>query len=173
MRTHLIALFAVVMANLSGGAAMAESKSETEAQNKATIEASLDAWKNGKGSPFDLLADDATWTIVGQSVVSKTYGSREAFMREVIRPFNARMRQGLRPTLVRGLHADGDTVVAFFDAAGVARDGKPYTNTYAWFMQLRGGKVVKASAFFDSVTFDEFWRRVTPAEESTPQRAEK
>jgi hypothetical protein len=52
------------------------------------------------------------WTIVGHSVVSKTYPSREAFMRDVIRPFNARMRDGLKPT-VRDIYADGPAVVIF------------------------------------------------------------
>jgi uncharacterized protein len=116
----------------------------------------------GTGSPFDLLADDATWTIVGHSVASRTYGSREAFMSEVIQPFNARMSVGLKPT-IRNIYADGDTVIIFFDASGTARDGKPYANTYAWFFDMRDGKVIKASAFFDSVEFNEFWQRVTPA----------
>jgi uncharacterized protein len=93
---------------------------------------------------------------------SKTYGSREAFLSEVIRPFNARMSAGLKPT-IRNIYADGDTVIIFFDAAGTARDGKPYANTYAWFLDMRDGKVVKASAFFDSVVFNDFWQRVTPA----------
>jgi hypothetical protein len=48
----------------------------TESRNKATVEASFKAWSNGTGSPFDLLADDATWTIVGRSVASKTYQGR-------------------------------------------------------------------------------------------------
>jgi ketosteroid isomerase-like protein len=85
-------------------------------------------------------------------------------MREVIQPFNARMRTGLRPTTVRSIHAADDTVIAFFDANGIARDGKPYSNTYAWFLQMRDGKVVNASAFFDSVAFNELWNRVRPAE---------
>jgi uncharacterized protein len=54
----------------------------------------------------------------------------------------------------------GDTVVVFFDASGTARDGKPYANTYAWFLDLRDGKIVKAFAFFDSVVFNDFWTRV-------------
>jgi uncharacterized protein len=41
--------------------------------------------------PYDLLAENASWTIVGRSAASRTYESREAFMRDVIRPFNARM----------------------------------------------------------------------------------
>src|SRR5919197_374506 len=112
--------------------------------------------------PIDLLTDSAPWTIVGHSVVSKTYDGREAFMRDVIRPFNARMRDPLKP-VIRRVYADGDSVIIFFDAHGTARDGKPYANTYAWFFDMRDGKVVKAVASFDSVEFNEFWRRVTPA----------
>lgn len=140
---------------------MTQSKEETEAGNKATVQASFDAWSAGTGSPYDLLADDATWTIVGHSAASRTYDSREAFMREVIRPFNARMSVGLKPT-IRDIYADGDTVIVFFDASGTARDGNPYANTYAWFLDMREGKVVEASAFFDSIAFNEFGQRVTP-----------
>lgn len=132
------------------------------ATNKAIVEQSFDAWRNGTGSPFDLLAENATWTIVGKSVASKAYESREAFMREVIRPFNARMSVPLKPEM-RQLYADGDTVIAFFDAHGTARDGQPYANTYAWFLTMRDEKIVKAFAFFDSVDFNEFWARVVPA----------
>jgi uncharacterized protein len=82
-------------------------------------------------------------------------------MSEVIRPFNARMKVGLKPT-IRNLYAEGDTVIVFFDASGTARDGKPYANTYAWFLDMRDGKIVKAFAFFDSVVFNEFWQRAKP-----------
>ena len=83
-------------------------------------------------------------------------------MRDVIRPFNARMSSPLKPEL-RQLYADGDTVIAFFDARGTARDGKPYVNTYAWFLTMRDDKIVRAFAFFDSTEFNEFWTRVKPA----------
>src|SRR5215831_11605671 len=111
---------------------MSEPYTTTEARNLEIVRAAFDAWREGRGSPFDLLAEDARWTIVGRSVAAKTYTSRESFLAEVIRPFNARMRQPLKPD-IRHLYADGDTVIALFDAAGVAADGEPYTNTYAWF----------------------------------------
>ena len=139
---------------------MAQTKDEIETRDKAVVRAGFDAWSSGTGSPYDLLADDASWTIVGHSAASKTYPSKEAFMSEVIRPFNARMSVGLKPT-IRNIYAEGDTVIVFFDASGTARDGKPYANTYAWFLDLRDGKIVKAFAFFDSVVFNEFWQRVT------------
>jgi ketosteroid isomerase-like protein len=93
---------------------------------------------------------------------AKTYHSREAFMSEVIGPFNARMRSHLVPAM-RHLYADGDTVIAFFDASGPARDGEVYSNTYAWFLEMRDGRIVRAHAFFDSIVFDALWKRVTPA----------
>lgn len=149
---------------LSAQGAKAQSGSSEEERNRVLIQRAFDAWRDGTGGPYDLLADDASWTITGNSAAAKTYPSREAFMSEVIRPFNARMRTRLIPT-VRRLYAEGDTVVAFFDAEGTARDGQPYRNTYAWFLQVRAGQIVRANAFFDSIAFDDFWRRVKPAQE--------
>ena len=160
-RMRITAFFVALFATLSGGRAMAETKDQIETRNKAVVQASFDAWKAGTGSPYDLLADDASWTIVGHSAASKTYPSKDAFMTEVIRPFNARMSVGLKPT-IRSIYAEGNTVIIFFDADGTARDGKPYSNTYAWFLDVRDAKIVKAFAFFDSVVFNDFWERVKP-----------
>jgi len=44
---------------------LVETHATTESRNKATIKRSFNAWKEGSGSHFDLLSDDATWTIVG------------------------------------------------------------------------------------------------------------
>jgi uncharacterized protein len=43
---------------------------------KALVQASFDRWKSGTGGPFELLAPDAEWTIVGSSPLSKSYRSR-------------------------------------------------------------------------------------------------
>lgn len=141
----------------------ANAQTGIEDRNKALIAGSFEAWRKGTGGPYNLLADNASWTITGNSLASKTYPSREAFLGEVIRPFNARMATPLSPT-IRQLYAEGDTVVAFFDASGTARDGKPYANTYAWILEVRDGRITRAHAFFDSIAFDEFWRRVQPAQ---------
>ncbi len=140
--------------------AAAQPYDETESRNLATVQAGFDAWSNGTGSPYDALADDATWEIVGNSDASRVYVGKEDFLANVIRPFNARMSSPLRPT-VRDIYADGDTVIVFFDAEGVARDGVPYRNTYAWFLTLRDNRIVKATAFFDGTVFNDFWRRVS------------
>jgi ketosteroid isomerase-like protein len=83
-----------------------------------------------------------------------------------IRPFNARMQAPLRPT-IRGLYVDGPTVIVHFDAEGLARDGLPYRNTYTWYLEMRAGKVVRGTAFYDSVAFNDLWSRVAPPRIST------
>lgn len=148
-------------AQTEGNQTMTDAAS-TEDRNRALTEAGFAAWSAGTGSPYDLLAEDATWTIVGRSDASKTYNGKAAFIDDVIRPFNARMSQGLKPT-VRNIYTEGDAVIIFFDAAGVASNGQPYTNTYAWFWEMKDGRVVKAHAFFDSIAFNELWRGVEPA----------
>jgi ketosteroid isomerase-like protein len=132
------------------------------AENKALVQASFDRWHNGTGSPFELLTPEADWTIVGSSPLSKTY-SRQAFLEEVIQPFNARMATPLVPS-VRGIYGDGDTVIILFDAAATAKDGLPYSNTYTWYFRMRDKKVVSATAFFDTREFDDFWNRVSPTQ---------
>ena len=140
---------------------MMPTEESVQARNKQAVQAGFDAWRDGTGSVFDLLAADATWTIVGNAPVSRTYTSRQEFLDMVIMPFNARLSSRLVPT-VRGVYADGDMVVVLFDARATARDGKPYQNTYSWYMEMRQGKVMNVVAFFDTIEFTDFWTRVKP-----------
>jgi len=158
-RTTCLALAGLLVIWMEG--TMNAAEKDTEVRNKQAIEAGFDAWRNGTGSVFDLLAADAKWTIVGYSPVSRTYTSRQEFLDVVITPFNARLSSRLVPS-VRGIYADGDTVVALFDGEAVASDGKPYKNTYSWYMKMREGKIVEVTAFFDTIHFTDFWNRVKP-----------
>jgi ketosteroid isomerase-like protein len=67
-----------------------------------------------------------------------------------------------RPTGIRSVIADGDTVVVIWDGRGVATDGAAYENSYAWIMRLSDGKVVDGTAFFDATAFDDLWTRGVP-----------
>ncbi len=134
---------------------------EQRQRNLTAVRAGIEAWGSGTGSPFPLLADDATWEITGNSDAAGIYSSREELMTRVIIPLAARMSTPLIP-VIRAMYGDGDTVIALFDAEGMALDGQPYRNTYAWFLQFSGDRIVKATAFYDSVAFNDLWRRVTP-----------
>ena len=102
------------------------------------------------------------WRIEGHSVASREYGSRQEFVDAVLAPFGARFADGepFRPARIRSVHADGDAVVVVWDGRGVANDGRPYENSYAWVMRMRGGKVVDGTAFYDSISFNDLWERV-------------
>ncbi len=139
-----------------------ERPATTEA-NRARVDAAFSAWTAGSGYFTDLLADDVLWTIEGNSLASGVYEGKRAFVEQVLSPFGKRFRERFRPVNVRGLYADGDTVVVLWDGEGVALDGIPYRNTYAWFLTFSGDKVTRAVAFYDSIAFDELWHRVEPA----------
>ncbi|MDX3773700.1 hypothetical protein QE250_06180 [Chromatiaceae bacterium AAb-1] len=148
-------LLVMVMMAATVGAAQQAGNNHTE-----KVAVAFDAWAKGTGSPFDLLADNAEWTITGYSAAAGTY-SRQDFISEVIQPFNARMDGGLKPS-VRKLYTDGNTVIVFFDAEGTAIDGVPYKNTYTWYLEFEQEQIVRVFAFFDSIAFNELWQRVTP-----------
>lgn len=160
VRRSSVVMFAAAVTTIYGGMLMAAPNKGNKV--RSVVEKAFTAWRDGTGGPYELLADDATWTITGRSLAAKSYLDKESFMREVIHPFNARMRERLIPKTVHELVVDGDRVVIRFDAAGTATDGQPYVNTYAWFLTIRDDKIVNAVAFFDSIAFDDLWTRVAP-----------
>jgi uncharacterized protein len=139
--------------------------SDHTAANRETVRHAFEAWQDGTHPITDVFADDMVWRIEGHSVASKEYATKQEFVDEVLAPFGARFSEGerFRPITIRSVHADGDTVVVLWDGHGVANDGRPYENTYAWFMTLRDGKVVDGTAFYDSISFNDLWARVPPA----------
>jgi uncharacterized protein len=54
-------------------------------------------------------------------------------------------------------------VIVLWDGRGIATDGQPYENSYAWFMKMRDGQVVDGTAFYDSISFNDLWTRISPA----------
>ncbi|AUB36296.1 NTF2-like domain [Nostoc flagelliforme CCNUN1] len=130
-----------------------------QSQNKEIVREGFAKWANGTGSFFDLLADDVEWTITGRSPISKTYTSRKQFLEEAIAPINERLSVRIVPS-VRSIYAEGDTVIALWDGTAKAKDGKPYTNTYSWYMTMKNGRIVKVVAFFDTIELTDLWKRI-------------
>src|SRR5215510_4801586 len=139
----------------------AVAQADVQEKNRRIIQTAFDNWRRGAGSVFDLLASDAKWTIVGRSAASGTYHSRRDLLDQVIIPFNSRLSTPLVPT-VRGIYADGDMVIVLWDGAAMARDGKPYENTYSWFLKMRDSKIISATALYDPIAFDDLWKRIRP-----------
>jgi uncharacterized protein len=122
------------------------------------------AWSRGEGHVSSIFADEMTWEIVGRSPAAGTYGSAQQFSDEVLHPFGARFRPDspFRPVNIRGIYADAEMVIVVWDGEGTTTTGTVYRNTYAWFMTVRGGKVVDGTAFYDSIAFNELWENVSP-----------
>jgi len=132
--------------------------------NREIVADAFAAWSRGEGYVASIFADEMTWEIVGRSQAAGTYGSTRQFMDEVLHPFGARFSPDapFRPVTIRGVYADGDTVVVLWDGEGTTTAGTTYRNTYAWFLTLRDGMVVDGTAFYDSIAFDELWQSVPP-----------
>lgn len=117
--------------------------------NAAQVHAAFDGWRNGQGSVFDLLADDVVWTVAGDSPVSGTYRTKQAFLDEAVAPITARLATPIVPSVTR-IVADGDHVVVLWQGSATAHDGAVYRNDYAWHLELAGGRIVRATAYLDT-----------------------
>jgi len=135
---------------------------QTEA-NRQLVRGAFEAWKVGASPITDIFAPEMVWQIEGRSAAARRYESKQQFVDGVLAPFGARFASSpepFRPIAIRSVFADGDTVIVLWDGRGIANDGLPYENSYAWFLRMRDGKVVDGTAFFDSIAFDELWTRV-------------
>jgi uncharacterized protein len=144
---------------------MTETDTASEAEaNRAVIRRAFEAWQDGTGAIADVFAPDMVWRIEGHSAASREYPDRQAFIDEVLAPFGARFAAGepFRPVRIRSVLADGDTVVVVWDGRGVANDGRPYENSYAWIMRMAAGVLGDGTAFYDSISFNDLWSRVRP-----------
>ncbi|WP_461051585.1 nuclear transport factor 2 family protein [Spirosoma arcticum] len=128
-------------------------------QNKRIIKQAFDQWASGSGNFFDLLTDDVQWTITGSSRFSKTYTSKKQFIDQTVTPLTVRLAKPIKPTL-QSLYADGDVVVAIWDGATTAKDGKPYRNTYSWAMTLKNGRINRVTAFLDLIMYEDVFKRI-------------
>lgn len=120
---------------------------------KQIVVDSFKAWEQGNGSPFSLLDEGATWTVMGPSPSAKTYTIPE-LQEQVIKPFNARLKTPLRPTFIDAFQ-EGDTIIVLFEAQGLMINGEVYENSYAWFFTMEGEKVKKVRAVLDLNAFDD------------------
>lgn len=132
------------------------------AANRAMIKRAFDDWSAGKGDVFSLLAENATWRIMGSDPeIAKAYHSREALLDAAAKPLAARLKGPLKPT-VRRIWADGDEVIVFWDGEGDVYDGTKYRNTYLWIMTVKDRRIVDVTAFLDIPSFKAVLDRPPP-----------
>lgn len=125
-----------------------DARSEADT-NVALVQQAFEAWQHGRGSVFDLLEEDAVWTVAGVSPVSATYNSRQALVDGAVTPIHAQLQTPITPT-VRHLIAQGDNVMVLWDGTATASDGSRYENSYAWHLIMKDGRITNVTAFLDT-----------------------
>lgn len=120
-----------------------------EATNTALVQQAFSDWQVGNGSVFDLLADDAVWTVAGSSPVSGVYRARRELLENAVLPIHARLSTAITPE-VKQVVAQGNQLVVFWEGSAQVQDGTRYVNSYAWHMVFDAGKITQVTAFLDT-----------------------
>jgi ketosteroid isomerase-like protein len=148
-RAKAIAYMALMAVSSYYPASASTTAVTTEAANTAIVQQAFEAWKQGQGSVFDLLTEDAQWTVAGYSPVSHTYRSRDSFIAQAVRPITARLATPITPE-VKHIVAQADQVMVIWDGVATAKTGQPYENSYAWHLTMADGKITHVNAFLDT-----------------------
>jgi ketosteroid isomerase-like protein len=120
-------------------------------ENKQVIRQNFEQLAKGNGQALlDSLADDVQWTIIGTTVLSKTFDGKQAVLDELLAPFRAALVDGHIHIHVDNLLADGDYVVAQGHGEAMTRRGIPYNNTYCWVYRFAKGKIVAITEYLDT-----------------------
>lgn len=141
-------------------ASPAQAQASVETRNERIISQAFDRWAAG-GTRFfqEVLSPNVVWTIKGSGPSAGVFRSRQDFLDRAVTPFGSRLSRPIRPT-VRDIWTKGDQVVVHWDGEGMARDGRPYRNSYIWIFKMRGQQASEVTAFLDLVPYDDVLRRI-------------
>lgn len=106
-----------------------------------------------------MLAEDVVWTIKGSGPAAGTYKGRAVFIEQVVAPFAARLSSFVKPK-VNNIWAEGNDVVVYWDGSAVAKDGKPYNNSFVWIFRMQNLRATEVIAFLDLTQYDAVINRI-------------
>jgi len=97
-----------------------------------------------------LMADDATWWVLGNPDRIKLSGTRDMTrVRRYLKRIRAGFPEGLRVEFT-GVTAEGERVAVEAVSSARLADGRPYANRYHFLVQVRDGKVVQMREYLDT-----------------------
>jgi uncharacterized protein len=127
------------------------------AENKKLVQDAFAAWANGDGMAFfHLLAEDASWTVLGSCPISGTYVGRQRLVEDALTPQRAKLAGPPTPTVLN-LIAEGDTVVIQWVGKGTTKSGQPYNNSYCYVVQIENGQIIRGTAYLDTELVRAIW----------------
>lgn len=120
-------------------------------ENKHTIRNNFEQLAAGNGEPLlASLADDVQWTIIGGTVLSKTFDGKQAVIDELLIPFRNALVDGHIHIHVDNLLADGEYVIVQGRGQAMTKRGVAYNNTYCWVYRFDGGKIKALTEYLDT-----------------------
>jgi ketosteroid isomerase-like protein len=117
---------------------------------KQVVQRFFDAGNNGDmETSIGLIADDITWSNIGDTVFSGTFHGKAELQERLLGPLFAQLRQGITMTVHR-LIAEGDYVVAQMSGHAETLDGNAYNNSYVWIIRIRDGQFAEVIEYMDT-----------------------
>jgi ketosteroid isomerase-like protein len=100
-----------------------------------------------------LLHDEATWTIFAEGLPGAgRHEGREAIVEDFLRPVREGMFEAGDPKVeIQALVAAAGSVAVEARGSGRFANGRPYRNTYAFFLEVDDGKVRTVREYMDSL----------------------
>jgi ketosteroid isomerase-like protein len=122
----------------------------TAAGNKTLVRDAFMPWEQGDSAPFFALIDeDVRWTVIGTTVASGDFDSKQAVIDEAFGPLLERLDGPLTARFIE-VAADGDRVFLRFESTGVSTSGVRYDQAYCWAMTMRDGRITEIVAYLDT-----------------------
>jgi uncharacterized protein len=120
-------------------------------KNKELVREAFRPWESGDPAPFfELIADDVRWTVIGTTVASGVFNSKQALVDGAFGPL-LDLLDGPLVTTFREVAGDGDRVFLRFESEGMTkRGGIRYAQIYCWAMTMRDGRIVEIIAYLDT-----------------------
>jgi len=126
-------------------------------ENKKLIQHAFAAWAKGDGMAFfNLLADNATWTVIGNCPISGTYVGRQCLIEDALKPQREKLAGPPSPEVIN-LIAEGDTVVIQWVGKGISKTGQSYNNSYCYVVQIENGRIIRGTAYLDTELVRSIW----------------
>ena len=120
------------------------------AENKSLLCTAFDGLAKADATAFlDLMADDFSWIVEGQSKWSLRFEGKAAVQRDLIRPLFANFATPYR-NFADEMIAEGDRVVVLCRGEVKTRAGEDYNNSYCFVIRMRGGKMVELREYMDT-----------------------
>lgn len=126
-------------------------------KSKQLVATYFDKWKNEGLSFFDLLDENVSWTVAGNSPVSKTYQGKTSFKESAVQPILKQLSTPLQPELI-SLTNDKKYIWLHFKANATTINGTLYENTYVWKIVVKNEKIISVIAFLDTQELTELMK---------------